>query len=77
MEKFYKLYVQMREEGLELEDELFDMEFEFASESVSDSDARWVNIEFELKFELLNMSLSLSQCQSLMRGKLILSKSLS
>ena len=36
MEKFYKLYIQMREEGLELEDELFDMEFELESKSESD-----------------------------------------
>ena len=37
MEKFYKLHVQMREEGLELEDELFEMEFELQSESESNS----------------------------------------
>ena len=50
MEKFYKLYVQMRVEGLELEDELLDISYEFESEL--EFDGRWVNIQLDSKSEL-------------------------
>ena len=41
MERFYRLYVQMREEGLELDDDWLD-EFssDLESESESESDSR-------------------------------------
>ena len=47
MEKFYKLYVQMRVEGLELEDELLDISYEFESEL--EFDDRWVDIQLDSK----------------------------